>query len=117
MRLGSRQGELEALARHRSIALDRGCRLVLVAGLAAFAAAASLAAAMATPASAAFPGENGRIVFESDRDGDSEIYRMTPGGGNVRQLTVTGVGIEDEDPKIGRASCRERGEPRGWDGG
>ena len=50
------------------------------------------------PANAAFPGENGRVVFESDRDGDSEIYLMTPGGGDVRQLTFTGAGIEDEDP-------------------
>ncbi len=53
---------------------------------------------LATPANAAFPGENGRVVFESDRDGDSEIYLMTPGGGDVRQLTFTGAGIEDEDP-------------------
>ncbi len=64
-------------------------------------AAAFLAAVLATPGNAAFPGGNGRIVFESERDADldnSEIHLMNPGGGNVRQLTTTGPDIFNEDP-------------------
>jgi Tol biopolymer transport system component len=38
-------------------------------------------------AQAAFPGENGRIAFVSDRDGDEEIYSMNPDGSDVRKLT------------------------------
>lgn len=32
------------------------------------------------PAQAAFPGQNGRIAFQSDRDGPVEIYATSPGG-------------------------------------
>lgn len=39
------------------------------------------------PAQAAFPGKNGRIAFVSDRDGDSEIYKMRPDGSSLKQLT------------------------------
>ncbi len=99
MRLGSDPGELEALARATPIDCpDRSRRLAFTAAIAAFAATLSLAAMLTTPADAAFPGQNGRIAFSSDRDGDDEIYRMTPGGGDVRQLTFTGAGIVDEDP-------------------
>ena len=35
----------------------------------------------------AFPGENGRIAFDSDRDGDFEIFRMKADGTGQRQLT------------------------------
>jgi hypothetical protein len=37
---------------------------------------------------AAFPGFSGHVVFESDRDGDMEIYSMLPDGSNVVQLTT-----------------------------
>jgi len=35
-------------------------------------------------------------VFTSDRDGDNEIYRMSPNGSNVQQLTFNAV--DDEYP-------------------
>jgi Tol biopolymer transport system component len=37
-----------------------------------------------------------RITFESDRDGDFEIFSMRPDGSDVRQLTTNGV--DDVDP-------------------
>ena len=40
---------------------------------------------------AAFPGENGKIAFASDRDGDYEIYVMDADGSNVTQLTSNSV--------------------------
>jgi TolB protein len=36
---------------------------------------------------AAFPGSNGRIAFHSDRDGDFDIFILTPMGTRVRKLT------------------------------
>jgi TolB protein len=40
------------------------------------------------PASAAFPGANGRIVFGSDRSGgDHNLFSMNPDGSDVRQIT------------------------------
>ena len=44
--------------------------------------------AVATPASATFPGPNGRIAFGSDRYGGTHnIFTMNPDGTDVRQLT------------------------------
>jgi dipeptidyl aminopeptidase/acylaminoacyl peptidase len=39
------------------------------------------------PARAAFPGENGKIVFWSSRDGNAEIYTMNPNGQGIDRLT------------------------------
>ena len=56
-------------------------------------AAAALLACLLTllaasqEAGAAFPGQNGRIVFSSDRDGDFDIYTVRPDGSGLRQLT------------------------------
>ncbi len=36
---------------------------------------------------AAFPGENGKIAFQSDRDGDNEIYTISFKGTNLTRLT------------------------------
>jgi TolB protein len=45
------------------------------------------------PASATFPGQNGRIAFQSSRvtqdnpEGDYEIFKMNPDGSDIKQLT------------------------------
>ena len=41
----------------------------------------------APAAEAAYPGQNGRIAFQSARTGDLEIYSMNPDGSDVRRLT------------------------------
>ena len=58
----------------------------------------------ADPAAAAFPGDNGRIAFQSKRDGDWEIYTTTPRGElgkqgtPAKQLTRNGAGADDVCP-------------------
>ena len=47
-------------------------------------------------ARAAFPGYNGRIAFESDRDGNLEIYSIGPDGSNPANLTNSPAA--DTDP-------------------
>lgn len=42
---------------------------------------------LVTPAYAAYPGMKGRIIFDSNISGNSEIYSMNPDGSNVIQLT------------------------------
>jgi Tol biopolymer transport system component len=42
----------------------------------------------APAAEAAFPGANGRIAFNSNRDGDAEIYTMAPDTSDLRRLTA-----------------------------
>lgn len=54
------------------------------------------AAAMPAASHAAFPGQNGRIAFASDRDGDFEIYTVDPDGSGLAQ--VTSNAYEDRDP-------------------
>ena len=57
-------------------------------------AAATLVAALTvvTPAGASFPGENGRIVFESNRHGGpSELFSMNPDATDIRRLTWNAV--------------------------
>ena len=50
-------------------------------------AASLIATAGAKPAQASFPGDNGRIVFETNRDGNSEIYSMNANGTGQTNLT------------------------------
>lgn len=45
------------------------------------------AAAAASLATAAFPGENGLIVFDTQDGGASQIYTIRPNGSDLRQLT------------------------------
>jgi TolB protein len=65
----------------------------LTLALATAAALVALAAIGVAPAEAAFPGENGKIAFSSDRvtsdnpEGDDEIFVMNPDGTGVEQLT------------------------------
>jgi Tol biopolymer transport system component len=40
-----------------------------------------------TPARATFPGENGKIVFVSDRAGSWQLYTIDPDGRNMTQIT------------------------------
>jgi len=43
-----------------------------------------------SPAFGAFPGDNGKIVFDSDRDGgDPDIWTMSPNGSNQVNLTAS----------------------------
>jgi Tol biopolymer transport system component/sugar lactone lactonase YvrE len=50
-----------------------------------------------SPALGAFPGDNGKIVFESDRDGDVDIWTMNPNGRRLAYLTA-GSDANDELP-------------------
>ena len=49
------------------------------------------------PAEGAFPGANGKIAFQSNRDGYFEIYEMDPNGNNQVNLTNGSEGW-DQDP-------------------
>ncbi len=76
---------------------ERPSRPRAALALAVAVACASIALALtASPSEAAFPGENGKIVFESERTtgpgvdnptGDVEIFTMNPNGTNLTQLT------------------------------
>jgi Tol biopolymer transport system component len=58
-------------------------------------AALTVLTLLAVPGAAltAFPGKNGRIAFESDRDGqDPDIWTMDPDGGDPRNLTADSAG-------------------------
>jgi TolB protein len=72
-------------------------------------------------APAAFPGYNGRIAFETDRDGNSEIYSIGPDGTNPSNLSNNPA--SDVDPawspdgtKIAFSSDRD-GHPDIWANG
>jgi Tol biopolymer transport system component len=43
--------------------------------------------ALVDPAGAAFPGKNGKIVFSSNREGNSEIYTMNTDGTGLKRIT------------------------------
>lgn len=60
-------------------------RVIIVVAVLVACAAALLV--VSQKAEAAFPGLNGRIAFSSNRDGDSEIYKMFPDGSNQKQVT------------------------------
>ncbi len=50
-------------------------------------AAVAVLAGGSSPAESAFPGANGKIAFESFRDGNFEIYVMNADGSNQTNLT------------------------------
>jgi TolB protein len=81
----------------------------------ALAVTAAVLSALPPPARAAFPGSNGKIVFESDRDGNREIYVMNKDGSG--QTNLTNNPARDRDPawsadgsKIAFVSDREGGD-------
>ena len=49
--------------------------------------ASGVALVVPEQARAAFSDEDGRIAFVSNRDGDPEIYTMSPTGNNLKRLT------------------------------
>ncbi len=51
----------------------------------------------AVPAEAAFPGRNGRIVFQRFDGGLADVHTITASGGGEVNLTVTPL-VEDRDP-------------------
>jgi Tol biopolymer transport system component len=59
--------------------------------------AAVLAAvsAGAAPAHAAFPGQNGKLAFASDRSGNVDVWTMAPDGRGLRNLTANFGGADD----------------------
>jgi TolB protein len=64
-------------------------------GVASVLALAVLGVTGARPAEAAFPGNNGLIVFQSNRDGPIEIYTLIPGG--ATRITHS---LNSSDPAI-----------------
>ncbi|HET7480189.1 MAG TPA: hypothetical protein VFJ72_11805 [Rubrobacteraceae bacterium] len=61
-----------------------------------------LALLAAKPAEAAFPGNNGKIAFQSDRDGPVEIYAITPGETATRITTSNNSSDPAYSPDGGR---------------
>src|SRR5436190_9249828 len=59
---------------------------------------ATLAAlGFAGTARATFPGANGKIVFETNRDGNADVYTMNPDGTN--RINLTHNPGEDVEPR------------------
>src|SRR5213593_140785 len=65
----------------------RGFARAVVSVLVALLAGGTLVLAPRSVAHAAFPGINGLVAFQSDRDGHNEIYVMNAGGANQTRLT------------------------------
>jgi Tol biopolymer transport system component len=54
------------------------------------------------PASATFPGKNGKIVFQRNigaAEPQIEIFTVNPDGSGLTQLTSTGVGVSNTEPR------------------
>src|SRR5215212_2138177 len=62
-------------------------KVVLVTVAALLAVCLLALAGLEKAAEATFPGVNGKIAFQSKRDGNWEIYVMNPGGTNPTRLT------------------------------
>jgi TolB protein len=63
----------------------------------AFAVAVAASLGAAGVSHAAFPGQNGKIVFRSNRTGNADLYTMSPDGSNRVQLTT--APSEEVDPR------------------
>lgn len=75
---------------------------VLVVGATTVVALCLAALIRGGPADAAFPGANGPIAFQSDRDGPVEIYTITPGG-TANRITFS---TNSSDPAISPDGAR-----------
>jgi Tol biopolymer transport system component len=94
--------------------LGSAARLSLVALVVSFALAP-------TAAHAAFPGANGKIAFDTTRDGNSEIYSMNPDGTSQTRLTSNGArdvypAWSPDGSKIAFESTRDDSNPTGCPG-
>ena len=97
-RLGSAV-RLQGLARvRRAMACPGGRTSVWALGAAIGSLLGTVAALdfVAVPANAAFPGTNGPIAFQSNRDGPQEIYTIVPGG-TANRITTS---LNSADPVI-----------------
>jgi Tol biopolymer transport system component len=65
----------------------KGSTMLRIARVVGLACAGCLMPAV-PPALAAFPGDNGRILFDSARGGDADIWTIGPHGGNPVNLTA-----------------------------
>jgi Tol biopolymer transport system component len=96
-------------------------RFLATASALAMAVSTLVLLAATQPVKAAFPGTNGRIVFERDPDGfrgqqDPEIYSINFSGENLKRLTNNTT--EDTDPAWsadGRQIAYSGGGRRAWD--
>jgi Tol biopolymer transport system component len=79
---------------HRSAPRRTTARLLAAMAVLVPALAALLPA---SPASAVFPGLNGKIAFASSRDGNSEIYTVNPDGSELTRLTNNAA--RDDSPQ------------------
>ena len=92
---------------HSSVGRARAAKSSLAVSLRrlAVAVAATILVVGAVPARAAFPGENGRIVFDTawtwfNGQGMSEIYSVAPDGSHLRQLTHIGPDASAWHPAV-----------------
>ena len=92
---------------HSSAGRERASKSSLAISLRrlAVAVAATILVVGAAPARAAFPGENGRIVFDTawtwfNGQGMSEIYSVAPDGSHLRRLTHMGPDASAWHPAV-----------------
>jgi hypothetical protein len=78
----SSQTFVVSVERDEEASMCRFLRVLTVVCVGVFAAGVS-------PALGAFPGQNGKIVFDSERDGDdTDVWTMNPNGSNLVNLTA-----------------------------
>jgi len=102
-------------------AKDNFLRVLAAAAALAMAASILMLLADAQPVKAAFPGTNGRVVFERDPDGfrgpeDPEIYTISFTGDDLKRLTNNST--QDTGPSYsadGKKIVFSGGDRRAWD--
>ena len=85
--------------RNEGVPEGRPCDPWILLTTSIFLAALVVVAAIGPATSqAAFPGQDGRIFFVSDRDGNAEIYSMNSDGTDQRRLTSTST--DENQPSV-----------------